>query len=247
MQAVIADALQECRVGIEQAVEPVDQDAGRQQIEQRAVAPAFAARRRLGRRQPFRARCGLLARRLRRGGLGRRSPSPRPHHGSPAAGGSVSSRADSCRASSLKAWFSTGDSAGDCDFASPIGRNGTTFGGVSTGSSKSVGGEMGHRQSRRGGPGGMGRISSISPGGCAAAACSDFAGTMSAARDRAVASSMSPDNSSRRSSARYLQAVEIAAHAKAAIAGKLPVVVMTSAIPTARPPAGRRHRPANTA
>src|ERR1700722_6533469 len=57
---------------------------------------------------------------------------------------SLSSRADSCRASSLKALFSTGVSTGN--FASPIGRNGTTFLsislGVSTGGSKSVGGEV---------------------------------------------------------------------------------------------------------
>jgi len=56
VQAVIADALEEGGVGIEQAIEPVDQDAGRQQIEQRLVAPPLAARGRLRRRQPVRCR-----------------------------------------------------------------------------------------------------------------------------------------------------------------------------------------------
>src|SRR3984957_15512741 len=65
---------------------------------------------------------------------------------------SLSSRADSCRASSSKALFSTGVSTGD--FTSPTGRNGSTFFGVSsnpglgnslgvsTGVSKSVGCEV---------------------------------------------------------------------------------------------------------
>src|SRR6185312_16244320 len=71
VQAVIADALQEGRVGIEQAVEPVDQDAGREQVEQGAVAPGFAPCRRLRRRQPFGAG-GRLARWLGSGWLARR-------------------------------------------------------------------------------------------------------------------------------------------------------------------------------
>ena len=49
---------------------------------------------------------------------------------------SRSSRADNCRASSLKALFSTGVRVGD--FVSPGGRNGRTFFGVSTEVSKSV-------------------------------------------------------------------------------------------------------------
>ena len=57
MQAVVSDALEEGGVGIEQPVKPVDQDAGRQQIEQCAVALQFAARRRLGLFQPFRSGC----------------------------------------------------------------------------------------------------------------------------------------------------------------------------------------------
>ena len=55
MQARIAHAREKRAVGIEQPVEPVDQHADRQQIEQRPVAPGFAARRRLGLRQPVRA------------------------------------------------------------------------------------------------------------------------------------------------------------------------------------------------
>ena len=61
MQARIAHLRQEGRVGVEQPVEPVDQDADRQQIEQRLVAPGFAARRRLRRRQPLRLHRGSLA------------------------------------------------------------------------------------------------------------------------------------------------------------------------------------------
>ena len=49
---------------------------------------------------------------------------------------SFSSRADNCRASSLKALFSTGVRAGD--FVSPGGRNGRTFFGVSTDVSRSI-------------------------------------------------------------------------------------------------------------
>src|SRR6202041_3504188 len=41
----IAHAFEKRRVGIEQPVEPVDQYADRDQVEQRSVAPAFAARR----------------------------------------------------------------------------------------------------------------------------------------------------------------------------------------------------------
>ncbi len=65
MQAVVADAREKGGVGIEQPVEPVDQHAGRQQIEQRAVALQLAARRRLGFFQPLRAR-RRFARRLGR-------------------------------------------------------------------------------------------------------------------------------------------------------------------------------------
>ena len=54
LQAGIADAVEERAVGIEQPVEPVDQHADREQIEQRLVARGLAARRRLGRRQPVR-------------------------------------------------------------------------------------------------------------------------------------------------------------------------------------------------
>src|ERR1700691_2546270 len=50
---------------------------------------------------------------------------------------SLSSRADNCRASSLKALFSTGVSIGDFD--SPIGRNGSTFFCVSSSVSASTG------------------------------------------------------------------------------------------------------------
>ena len=115
MQAVIADRLEKCRVGIEQPVEPVDQDACGQQIEQRPVAPASP----------------------RAGGSGGAShsgvamagawPAARgsPHGAGPSttasaipvtsgASGSLSfsSRADNCRASSSKALFSTGVSDG---------------------------------------------------------------------------------------------------------------------------------------
>ena len=54
---------------------------------------------------------------------------------------SLSSRADNCRASSLKALFSTGVRTGDFGFVRS-GRNGRTFLGVSTGVSRSVGGEV---------------------------------------------------------------------------------------------------------
>ena len=54
VQAVIADALEESRVGKQQPVETIDQDADGNEIQQRLVAPGDAARRRLGRRQPFR-------------------------------------------------------------------------------------------------------------------------------------------------------------------------------------------------
>ncbi len=65
MQGRITHLREEGRVGVEQPVEPVDQNADRQQIEQRLVAPGFAACRRLGWRQPFGLRgdrrfaCGL--------------------------------------------------------------------------------------------------------------------------------------------------------------------------------------------
>ena len=125
MQARIAHAREKRRVGIEQPVEPVDQDADRQEIEQHLVAPGFAARRRLGARQPARLFAGLLGcfrcgrrldHRFRRAGC--RWRCRRGEF-------SLSSRADNCRASSLKALFSTGVSTGN--FGSPIGRNGTTF------------------------------------------------------------------------------------------------------------------------
>ena len=52
VQAVIAHAAEEGAVGVKQPVEPVDQHAGREQVEQRLVARGLAARRRLGMRQP---------------------------------------------------------------------------------------------------------------------------------------------------------------------------------------------------
>ena len=59
MQARIAHPLEKRSVAIEQPVKPIDQDAHREQIEQRLVAPGLAARRRLRRRQPF-GRCAGL-------------------------------------------------------------------------------------------------------------------------------------------------------------------------------------------
>ena len=129
MQARIAHLRQEGGVGIEQPVEPVDQDADRQQIEQRLVARGFAARRRLGRRQPFGRRERRFARRERfEDGFAGGDRASLPF--------SVSSRADNCRASSSKALFSTGVSAG-C-FASPGARNGKTFAATSAGNSVAV-------------------------------------------------------------------------------------------------------------
>jgi hypothetical protein len=58
----MAHAREECRVGVEQAVEAIDQNARRQQVEQRAVAHAVAARRRRRLGQPF----GRRVRRIRR-------------------------------------------------------------------------------------------------------------------------------------------------------------------------------------
>jgi len=66
VEALVAHLRQKRAVGIEQPVEPVNQHADRQQIEQRLVAPGFAPRRLLGRRQPF----GWFARRF--GCFGRR-------------------------------------------------------------------------------------------------------------------------------------------------------------------------------
>jgi hypothetical protein len=83
------------------------------QIEQRLVARAFAARRRLGRRQPFGRRGGRFA----RSRCGQRFDDGFAVTSTASLPFSVSSRADNCRASSSKAWFSTGVSAG-C-FASP--------------------------------------------------------------------------------------------------------------------------------
>ena len=48
IQAVMADRPEKCRVGIEQPVEAVDQDARGQEVEQGAVASAFAKRGRFG-------------------------------------------------------------------------------------------------------------------------------------------------------------------------------------------------------
>ena len=58
VQALIAHPRQKRRVGIEQPVEPIDQHARGDQIEQRPVAPGFAARGWLGLRQPFGLRGG---------------------------------------------------------------------------------------------------------------------------------------------------------------------------------------------
>ncbi len=65
VKARIAHPLQKRGIGIDQPVEPVDQHAHGQQIEQRPVAPGFAARRRLRLREPG----GFFARpwRFRRG------------------------------------------------------------------------------------------------------------------------------------------------------------------------------------
>ena len=54
MKAVVTHAPQKCGVGVEQAIEPVDQDARRQKIKQRPVAAAVALRRRFGRGEPAR-------------------------------------------------------------------------------------------------------------------------------------------------------------------------------------------------
>src|SRR6202020_1187115 len=51
---------EERAVGTGPPVEPVDEAAARQQIEQRLVAAAFAARRRFGMRQPARLRAGVF-------------------------------------------------------------------------------------------------------------------------------------------------------------------------------------------
>ena len=111
MQAGIADALEKRRVGVEQAIEPVDQDAGGQQIEQRLVAPPLrrAPAAPAARASRALAGCGAAVTSgsvmtIVRGRLRRRARLAVPS--------SLSSRADNCRASSLKALFSTGVSAG---------------------------------------------------------------------------------------------------------------------------------------
>ena len=43
VKVVIAEALKEGGIGIEQSIEPTDQDAARQQIEQGTVSPGLAA------------------------------------------------------------------------------------------------------------------------------------------------------------------------------------------------------------
>ena len=110
-QAGIAHAREEGGVGVEQAVEPVDQNARRQQIEQRAVARAVAVRGRRGLGQPFGRAGGASGSGIEGSGV------------ISAVGGSDvtaaivsrsrSSRSDNCRASSLNALFSTGVSVGD--------------------------------------------------------------------------------------------------------------------------------------
>ncbi len=110
----------------------------------------------------------------------------------------LSSRSDNCRASSLNALFSTGESTGD--FASPIGRNGTTFCARSTSASNSAGAEM--SSAVTGGSCGSRSITSPAAGGCVAAACSDSAAAVSAPRGRAAGSTPSLAVSSRRISTR---------------------------------------------
>ena len=143
MKARIAHPLEERGVGIEQPVEPIDQHADRAADRaasgraglRRAGGSGSTASRAVRRLRAFPARPGARSR-------------PRAVRMSPALSAvmpvSLSSRADNCRASSLKALFSTGVRVGD--FGSPIGRNGRTFfgisTGVSTGVSKSVGGEV---------------------------------------------------------------------------------------------------------
>ncbi len=151
VQAGIAHVVEERAVGIEQAVEPIDQDPQGHQVEQRLVAARLAARRRGRLVQPLRPRgrnhrpAVRLPARAHPGRVAARG-----RHRSASDGGgdsmpvSFSSRADNCRASSLKALFSTGVSDGG--FASPGARNGTTFtsasldasAGISVGSSFGV-------------------------------------------------------------------------------------------------------------
>src|SRR5712672_2196489 len=94
---------------------------------------------------------------------------------------SRSSRADNCLASSSKALFSTGVSAGD--FCSPMGRNGTTFSGISTGSSRPVYGEASSAIEAgvpSGAHDGVDDTTSDVAGGSAAATCRKLVGIVSA-------------------------------------------------------------------
>ena len=131
VQAVVSDAAEKRRVGVEQPVEPVDQHAGgnadraascRARSRRAAAAPAATASR-AGRR-PVR----MLPRPAVRQSASGASDAAGVSAAAPV---SFSSRAANCRASSLKALFSTGVSDGD--FGSFTGRNGRTFLGVSIG------------------------------------------------------------------------------------------------------------------
>ncbi len=134
----IAHALEKRRIGIKQAVEPVDQDAGWQCRSRaaRECALVLGARGRLGPLQPLRdvvqSRLALLARRFGRGrSRWRRSATASPGVGvAIALSSSRSSRADNCRANSAKALFSTGVRAGDLRFADRSGIGTTFLGGL---------------------------------------------------------------------------------------------------------------------
>ena len=147
LQAAVADPLEKGGIGVD-AAGRAGRSARRPATDRATSCRAgFAARGRLGLRQPARLLGGLGRgfRGRRRLGCGFRCLRS---GGSLDRAVSLSSRADNWRASSLKALFSTGVRTGD--FGSLTGRNGRTFFvGVSTVVSRSVWGEVSLAAERR--------------------------------------------------------------------------------------------------
>ena len=256
---------EERRVGIEQPVEPIDQDADRQ-ADRAACGRAGLRRAPAARAAPASPACSSIGSGVSgaAGGSIDGSAGASRHvrrRRRPAAPFSLSSRADNCRASSLKALFSTGVSTGD--FGSPIGRNGRTFLGVSTGVSKSVGGEVSAPAAipdRCGGGSGLASESRRPvrrPSAAASLASRSWTGEsrggslaqigLERCRPKVVCGdggSLEQFEAAQRGKPR--QAVEIAADAKAPIAGKIPRPVEDRQARQFDRQAARRHRPASS-